>query len=165
MKKVLLCLLLTIFSGLWCVAGEFTTNSAPALNTTNLLFKIRWNGAVTKTVREAAWGTTNRVPELDKWKVQAPATRFTAILSCQEIQQLERVFAEFGGFKLRTLPLGTYTQEYVIEVSTTGAEDDKELPFSKKTIMPILQRIRACLNDESKHPIDQVIRLVKGWMV
>jgi hypothetical protein len=165
MKKLLLCLLLTILSGLWCVAGGSGTNTPPALNTTNLLVKIRWNGAVTKTVREAAWGTKNRVPELDEWKAAASASRFTAILSPQEIQQLERVFAEFGGFKNGALPLGTYTQEYVVEVSAAGVEYHKELPFSKKAIMPFLQRIRACLNDQSKHPIDQVVRQVEAWQV
>src|SRR5579864_7755933 len=144
MKRVLLCLLLTVFSDLWCVAGESATTSAPPLNTTYLLIRIRWNGATTKTVREATYGTTNHLPELDKWKAEAPATLFTAILSPHEIQQLERAFAEFGGFKLGTLPLGTYTQEYIIEVSTGKADYYKELPFAKKAIMPLLQRIRTC---------------------
>ncbi len=167
MKRVLPCLLLTVFSGLWCLAGESGTNSAPLLSTTNVLIKIRWNGATTKTVTEAAYGTTNRVAGLKTWEAEAAATgtRFTAILSPQEIQQLERVFGEFGGFKLGTLPPGTYTQEYVIEVSTGGADYHKELPFAKKAAMSVLHQIRACLNDQSRHPIDQVIRQVEGWMV
>src|SRR5260370_36897876 len=96
--------------------------------------------------------------------MESPLNRFTAVLAAQEILNLEGAFAELGGFNRGTLPLGTYTQEYVIEVSTTNAECYKELPFSKKTIMPILVRLRACLNDQSKHPIGQAIRQVEGWV-
>jgi hypothetical protein len=123
---------------------------------------IEWNGVVTKPVPEAGWATTNRIAELETWKYGNILTRLTATVSGREVLELQRLLSDIGGFKPGPWPPGTYTQEYIIEITTGTAHYHKELGFTKK-LVPLLERIKACLHAEAQPPLDKIIEHAEGW--
>ena len=162
MNRIRLCLSLLAITCLRSEGSQEGTNTAPRLNPTNFLMKIEWNGAVTKSVWEAGWATTNRMAELGGWQAASPLYRCTATISDQEVLGLERAFSDAGGFIAGPWPIGIYTQEYVIEISSGTVQYHKEVGFSKG-IIPFLVHIRDCLRPQAQPPLDNVIKQAERW--
>ena len=162
MTRIFLCLLLLVVTCLRLAGGQAVTNTVPRLNPTNFLMRIEWNGAVTKSVWEAGWATTNRMAELGGWQAASPFFRRTATISNQEVLDLERAFSDVGGFIAGPWPIGIYTQEYVVEITSGTAQYHKELGFSKGNI-PVLERVKTCLRPQAQPPLDNVIKQAEKW--
>jgi hypothetical protein len=83
-------------------------------------------------------------------------------ISSQEVLDLERAFSDVGGFKSGPWPVGIYTQEYIIEVTSGTAQYHKELGFSKG-IIPFLERIKSCLRPQAQSPLEHIIKQAEAW--
>lgn len=129
----------------------------------DFLMKIDWYGPETKPVNRAAFATSNRKMELNKWQEKNRFFRHIAIISKNEVASLERLFSKEIFLKMQTPVVPKHNKQlYVIAIESKGNRYYFELGFSKK-ILDILELIKKCLETTSRQSIIPIIEQVKLW--